>query len=215
MIAAYTGRTLVLLEPESDTSAFGCPATINGDPSPSLTYPSGLQRLVQHPEWISGNCPVPCSMPYDFWMQQANASIDEFKKPHYCLEQGKNVSVQALGDKPLKIYFIWSVFWDMHFRLKKAWIARLGASSSEMEWFADHKWEEGVRWQDYDRTRPFVEALDRSVNITSWDRVSALLSRAGVLRFQPWIARDVRRRVSEIPIRGDYVAIHVRRGDSK
>jgi hypothetical protein len=82
-------------------------------------------------------------------------------------------------------------------------------------WFAGHKWEEGVRWQDYDGTHPFVEALDRSVNITSWDRVSALLSRAGVLRFQPWIARDVRRRVSEIPIRGDYVAIHVRRGDSK
>jgi hypothetical protein len=84
VIAAYTNRTLVLLEPESNTSAFGCPAsTINDDPS-LKTLPSGLQRLVQHPEWISGNCPVPCSLPYDFWMQLANQSIDESNNLHHC-----------------------------------------------------------------------------------------------------------------------------------
>jgi hypothetical protein len=214
LIAAYTNRTLVLLEPESNTSAFGCPATNNND-DPTLAYPSGLQRLVQHPEWISGNCPVPCSLPYDFWMRLANKSRDERKEPHQCSDQGKNVSVFALGGTPLKEYFLGPIFWDMHFTLKKAWIARLGANSSEMKWFGDHKWEEGVRWQDYDGKRPLVEALDLSVNVTSWDRVSALLSRAGVLRFQPWVARDLHRRVSEIPIRGDYIAIHVRRGDSK
>jgi hypothetical protein len=223
LIAAYTNRTLVLLEPESDTSAFGCPATID---DPFLTYPSGLQRLVQHPEWISGNCPVPCSLPYDFWMQLANKTKSEPKVPHHCLDQGNNVSVLALGGQPLKEYFIGKIFWDMHFKHhekawiahfknKKAWIARLGADSSEMQWFVDHEWEEGVRWQDYDGKRPLVEVLDLSVNITSWDRIFALLSRAGVLRFQPWIARDVRLRFSEIPIRGDYAAIHVRRGDSK
>jgi hypothetical protein len=212
VIAAYTNRTLVLLEPESNTSAFGCPAT-RGDPS--LTYPSGLQRLVQHPEWISGNCPVPCSLPYDFWMQLANKSNKGLKDPHHCLDQGNNVSVLALGGQPLKVYFPGPVYWDMHFTLKKAWIARLGADSSEMKWFVDHEWEEGVRWQDFNGERPLVEALDLSVNVTSWDQVWALLPRAGVLRFQPWIARDVRRRISEIPIRGDYVAIHVRRGDSK
>jgi hypothetical protein len=152
---------------------------------------------------------------YVFWMRLANKSEGKSKKPHYCLDQGKNVSVFALGGKPLKEYFLGPIYWDMHFTLKKAWIARLGADSSEMKWFGDHKWEEGVRWQDYDGKRPLVEALDLSVNITSWDRVLALLSRAGVLRFQPWVARDLQSRVSEIPIRGDYVAIHVRRGDSK
>jgi hypothetical protein len=211
LIAAYMNRTLVLLEPESNTSAFGCPAASNDDPS-LLAYPSGLQRLVQHPEWIGGNCPVPCSMQYDFWMQLGNRSREERNEPHQCLNQGKVVSVFVLGGTPLEEYFLGPIYWDMHWTLKKAWIARLGADSSEMNWFGDHKWEEGVNWQDYDGKRPLV---DLSVNITSWDRVSALLSRAGVLRFQPWVARDLRRRVSDIPIRGDYIAIHVRRGDSK
>ena len=49
-----------------------------------------------------------------------------------------------------------------------------------------------------------------------WDYASAFMARAGILRFQPWIARDaedfVTRRI-EMPLDVPYDSIHVRRGD--
>lgn len=210
MIAAYTNRTLVLYEPESDSSPFGCPVANN---TTSPAYPSGLQRLVHHPEWLSGNCPVPCSLPYDVWMQRANASRPE--APFLCADKGNNVSVLTMGGIPLKKYFFMKVYADMHARQEKEWIARLGADANEMAWLSANKWEEGVLWDDLREGKTLESVLDHSVNKTSWDEVFGLLTRAGVLGFQPWIARAVRRRVSEIPIPREYVAIHVRRGDSK
>jgi hypothetical protein len=210
LIAAYTNRTLVLYEPDSNASTFGC--TASGDAT-SPSYPPGLQRLVHHPEWISGNCPVPCSLPYDFWMQRANITVTE--DPILCVDRGNVVSVLPIGGIPLKRYFIQRVYLDMHFRPQKEWIARLGADSNEMAWFSANKWEEGARWDEYDGVTKIESLLETSVNITSWDEVSGLLTRAGGVRFQPWVSRDVRLRISEISIAGDYVGIHVRRGDSK
>jgi len=49
-----------------------------------------------------------------------------------------------------------------------------------------------------------------------WDYVSALTARTGILRFQPWIARDVEARIrgmADLPLDGPYDGIHVRRGD--
>jgi hypothetical protein len=212
MIAAYTNRTLVLYEPESDSSPFGCP--VSGDTAlPS--YPSGLQRLVHHPEWLSGNCPVPCSsLSYAFWMQHAN--ISGTAGPFLCPDNGKNVSVLTMGGEPLKKYFFNNVYGGMHARPEqKEWIERLGADAGEMAWLSANKWEEGFRWNDFQVNTSIASLVDHSVNKISWDEVFGLLTRAGVLGFQPWIARDVRRRVSEIPIPREYVAIHVRRGDSK
>jgi hypothetical protein len=209
MIAAYTNRTLVLYEPESDTSPFGCPSGNTTSPS----YPSGLQRLVHHPEWLSGNCPVPCSLPYDVWMQRANVSE---AAPVHCADyQGNKVSVLTIGGIPLKTYFTRNVYFDMHARKQKKWIARLGADAGEMAWLSANKWEEGVRWDDLLPGMELETIMGHKANKTSWDEVFGLITRAGALRFQPWIARSIRRRVSEIPIPREYVAIHVRRGDSK
>jgi hypothetical protein len=210
MIAAYTNRTLVLYEPESDTSPFGCPMSGN---TTSPSYPSGLQRLVHHPKWISGNCPVPCSLPYDVWMQRANVSDAE--AAFLCADKGNEVSVLTLGGIPLKRYFVWKVYSDMHARKQKEWIARLGADAGEMAWLSANKWEEGVRWDDVRPGMKLESVLGHMANKTSWDEVFGLLTRAGALRFQPWIARSVRRRVAEISVPREYVAIHVRRGDSK
>jgi hypothetical protein len=207
MIAAYTNRTLVLYEPKSDTSPFGCPVSNDNTSS----YPSGLQRLVHHPEWFSGNCPVPCSLPYNDWMQRANSSYSEI--PFLCADKGNEISVLTMGGVPLKWYFFTKVYRDMHARKQKEWIARLGADVVEMAWLSAGKWEEGVRWDDLLPGMTLESVLDYTVNKTSWDEVFGLLTRAGVLRFQPWIARSVRMRVSEIPIPREYVAIHVRRGD--
>jgi hypothetical protein len=139
MIAAYTNRTLVLYEPESNSSPFGCP--VSGDTT-SLSYPSGLQRLVHHPEWLSGNCPVPCSLPYDDWMQRAN--ISDMEDPFLCAHKGNDISVLALGGIPLKMYFTLNVFLDMINRQQKEWIARLGADAGDMAWLSINKWEEGI-----------------------------------------------------------------------
>jgi hypothetical protein len=48
-----------------------------------------------------------------------------------------------------------------------------------------------------------------------WDYVLGLMNRAGMLRLQPWIARDVERmlRLFDLPRNVEYSAIHVRRGD--
>jgi hypothetical protein len=210
MMAAYTNRTLVLYEPESNSSPFGCP--VSGNTS-SPSYPSGLQRLVHHPEWLSGNCPVPCSLPYDVWLQRAN--ISDREDPFVCVDKGNDVSVLTIGGIHLKNYFLERVFFDMHLKQQKEWIERLGADAGEMSWLAANTWEEGIRWNEMQSGVKLDTLLDYSVNKTSWDEVFGVLTRAGVVRFQPWIARDVRRRVSEIPIPREYVAIHVRRGDSK
>jgi hypothetical protein len=42
-----------------------------------------------------------------------------------------------------------------------------------------------------------LNLLDYTVNKTSWDEIFGLLTCAGALAFQPWIARSVRRRVSK------------------
>jgi hypothetical protein len=211
MIAAYTNRTLVLYEPESDTSPFGCPSGNTTSPS----YPSGLQRLVHHPEWLSGHCSVPCSLPYDFWMQRANVSKAESVTPFLCADKGDEVSVLTLGGIPLKEYFVRNVYFDMHARKQKEWIARLGADAGEMAWLSANKWEEGVRWDDVLPGMKLETIMRHQENKTSWDEVFGIMTRAGALSFQPWIARSIRRRVSEIPIPREYAAIHVRRGDSK
>ena len=48
-----------------------------------------------------------------------------------------------------------------------------------------------------------------------WDYMSAFMIRAGLLRFQPWIARDVEKYIRrlELPLDMPYDGIHVRRGD--
>jgi hypothetical protein len=209
MIAAYTNRTLVLYEPESDTSPFGCPVSNDNTSS----YPSGLQRLVHHPEWLSGSCSVPCSLPYDVWMQRANVFNSE--APFLCADKGNEVSVLTMGGMPLKRFFITKVYGDMHARKQKEWIARLGADADEIAWLSANKWEEGVRWDSLLPGMTLESVLDHTANKTSWDEIFGILTRAGALAFQPWIARSVRRRVSDIPIPREYVAIHVRRGDSK
>jgi hypothetical protein len=69
MIAAYTNRTLVLYEPESDTSPFSCPASIDNtssypDYNVWCTIPSGSAGTAQ------------CrALPYDGWMQRAEQSL--------------------------------------------------------------------------------------------------------------------------------------------
>jgi len=72
------------------------------------------------------------------------------------------------------------------------WAVRLGASPEEAEAFAELEDEKEI-----------------------WDYISALMARSGVLRFQPWIARDVEDYIkqSELPLEEGYDAIHVRRTD--
>lgn len=76
--------------------------------------------------------------------------------------------------------------------LRQDWALRLGAKPHEAEIFSALK-------------------DDRDI----WDYISALLGRAGIVQFQPWIARDVETYINtaSLPLDVSYDGIHVRRGD--
>ncbi|KAL7502643.1 hypothetical protein ACHAXN_001496 [Cyclotella atomus] len=72
------------------------------------------------------------------------------------------------------------------------WALRLGASTQEAEYFT---------------------TIESDVDIS--DFVASLINRSGLLKFQPWIARDVAQYIqsSNLPVDSAFDAIHVRRGD--
>ncbi|KAL7481676.1 hypothetical protein ACHAW6_007363 [Cyclotella cf. meneghiniana] len=72
------------------------------------------------------------------------------------------------------------------------WATRLGARPQEAAYFSELRGQHVIS-----------------------DYLSAIVNRSGLLKFQPWIERDVAKYIesSNIPTDGSYDAIHVRRGD--
>ena len=116
-----------------------------------------------------------------------------------CEEGGRNIQVFPMDGADLRS------FWERMINAKminrtapdshdKAylWAARLGASHLEAEHFT---------------------TLQTANEIS--DFIAALVNRSGLLKFQPWITRDINRyiQMSDLPSDTSYDAIHVRRGD--
>ncbi|KAL7533692.1 hypothetical protein ACHAXR_005389 [Thalassiosira sp. AJA248-18] len=203
LVATYTNKAMVILEPPQEFiqfeggSQFGCPKEdvlgVGGD---TTTLPNGLSRLVKHPDWLSRKCPVPCQGVYDFgdWEKMRHES-----KPVTCKsDNGRLTNVVAMNGWETRDYFDKNLKDRMLHRIPlqaKAsydWAKRLGAKDQEALQFS---------------------LLDGRDDI--WDYVSALIARTALLRFQPWIVRDVEEyiRRSYLPLDSSYDAIHVRRGD--
>lgn len=72
------------------------------------------------------------------------------------------------------------------------WALRLGAQGHEAQHFAGLRDEGDI-----------------------WDYVAALMARSGIVRFQPWIANDIKSRIKStgIPLNWPYTAISAYRGD--
>ncbi|KAL7535059.1 hypothetical protein ACHAXR_006245 [Thalassiosira sp. AJA248-18] len=222
MIATFTNKAMVILDapPEfnalKSNSQFGCPPEAwetvmvrkGGEPKRvgwNNDFPNGLERLIKHPAWLSRKCPVPCqdSHGYEQWEEarQANYNATEVPIPQQvtCQTNGRNTKVLVMGGPQVRDYFIDYYKDQMIDRAQPPslpgaeWALRLGAAPHE--------------------ARVFGSLTDR---YQLWDYASALMSRSGILRFQPWIARDVEAYIqdqTELPLDVPYDAVHVRRGD--
>lgn len=212
LVATYLNKALVILEPPRDFnrfsqgSQFGCPTDPYKEYGTTTRFPDGLQRMIQHPHFISRGCRVPCqgTMTYKDWEIKRQSLLQYLKKGelHHeeCKEASRHIKVMPMGGYDLRELFHRSLRSQMvdrsssNYDPKQAhsWAMRLGAKPHEAEVFT---------------------TLSNASEI--WDFLSALMSRSGLLRFQPWIARDVAEyiRSSNLPTDVSYDAIHVRRGD--
>lgn len=223
MIATFTNRAMVILEPPpklnvfKSNSQFGCPpeawktvmVRAGGEPRKvgwNPDFPRGLNRLVKHAEWLSRRCPVPCqgTFGYEDWDEfrlANNATEVPIPQELQCRNNNddKQTNVIVMGGQEVRDYFISHYKDKMILRIQPPslpgaeWALRLGAAPHE--------------------ARIFGSLTDRR---DIWDYVSALMARSGVLRFQHWIARDVEifiQKHTELPLDVPYDAIHVRRGD--
>ena len=213
LVGTYLNRNVVLVEPPSEeskypgASQFGCPvdafeeihmtspASHSSSDSWQIkeSFPGGLSRLVHHPIWLSGGCPVPCADTYTYsdWVRVAN-SDSVMSTPIHCKESsGRTVNVIATGGGGLRKYFR-SKIKDSHIISTERWAVKLGATLTEARIFSTLKGPE------------------------MWDYAIGLMIKAGFLQLQPWIARDVEMFIKsfDLPRKGGvYDAIHVRRGD--
>lgn len=232
LTAAYQNRALVLLEPPMALNAypggsqFGCPVDAfreamysthnNQQQHPSMSspvwtlrndFPLGLSRLIQHPTWLSHGCDLPCTSTYQYndWVHlyKRNTNGDGYFPEVTCTnnnnlnEDGSMmmVNVVASGGSNIRLNFKdvgESMIQNRKTPQAKQWIRNLGGSNRDVLTFANK-----VSYEE------------------AWDYISGLLVRSGILKFQPWIARDVELFLAlfDLPLHKEFSTIHVRRGD--
>mmetsp|Transcript_16823 Transcript_16823/g.36316 ORF Transcript_16823/g.36316 Transcript_16823/m.36316 type:complete len:579 (-) Transcript_16823:79-1815(-) len=217
MMATYTNKAMIILEPPHERkefkgdSQFGCPKETwmyneeGKKLSWDLTFPRGLSRLVKHSDSLSSKCYPPCQgrFKYEDWDTIRKSRKDSVYYPRVyspqevkCINHnGRQTKVLVVGAGETRDYF------EGHFQEKMvqrpstdaySWAQRLGAKPREAKVFAGLEDEKEI-----------------------WDYISAFMAQSGMLRFQPWIARDVEEyiRQSGLPLDASYDAIHIRRGD--
>lgn len=258
-VATYLNKAMVLLDAPQwvqkfkGGSQFGCPkdSLVGGENHVLMreqkegerlkgsrgwvpNFPTGLERLIQHPDWLSRKCSIPCQDDYKYWdwenartKQQIPFKDSETGKKDWTFDlqevkckgsHGRDTNVLVVGGYELRKYFDQEIKEKMVHRVPSSpvdsaidsangeddqedktdnqdaydWVIRLGASSAEAKAFTDLDQEEDI-----------------------WDFVSALMARSGIIRFQPWIARDVEAFIKKagLPLNVEYDSIHVRRGD--
>ncbi|KAL3805392.1 hypothetical protein HJC23_009099 [Cyclotella cryptica] len=214
VLATFLGKALVILEPPRSMndyetgSQFGCPVDAFEDDSYSDVkedFPDGILRLINHPKWLSRGCAVPTcggTMGYNGWEEFRRQEHNYVRgQPHEfdCVEGGRNIKVTPLGGRDVRDFFMHTYRRQMLDRSTPEakdhaynWATRLGAKHRDATHFSNLVSEQEI-----------------------WDYLTALINRSGLLRFQPWIARDVAEYIksSNLPLDISYDAIHVRRGD--
>lgn len=211
MLATYTSKAMVILESKEDLvpggSQFGCPSNAFNEAKKTAgkeqrfdtdeDVPKGLSRLIQHSEWLSRGCSVPCQNNHDYekWSNVRKKNRKSKYAQHSTCrnDSGWESRVLVVDEADVQRLFENNFKGKMLHRPSPTaynWALRLGAKKYEAQIFADLEDEEDI-----------------------WDFVSALLARSDVLRFQPWIAKDARKfiHLSQLPMQVSYDAFHVRR----
>lgn len=214
MMATYANKAMVVMDHPhmgndfASSSQFGCPKEAQQPENNSdyLSFPKGLSRLVKHPDWLSSKCAIPCKdqFYYKDWEAIRSTRKNSVYYPRVYTPQeikcqnvnGRRAKVLVVGGQEVRDYF------EGHFKERMlqrpsydahGWAMRLGAKPEQAQVFSELRDEQDI-----------------------WDYVSALMARSGLLRFQPWIARDVEKYIKLVKkeiLSADYDAIHVRRGD--
>ena len=221
IVAALTGtylnRNFLILDPPNDWSSydgasqFGCPVNafqenqMQSQPSSpdswqvKSDFPGGFSRLIDQPTWLSGGCPIPCADTYTYndWVSFASSRA-AFTSPITCEENGQIVNVIATSGRGVRDYFNSKVKGGVQdqFTSSERWAMKLGATTDEAKIFSTLSGKQ------------------------MWDYAVGLMNKAGFMRLQPWIARDVEAFLQSFDLHRiigledeAYDAIHVRRGD--
>lgn len=179
---------------------------------------NGLNHLIQHPQWLSHGCPVPCQSSYDYSMwndvrdtnmqweeeeeqeqqhQTSNNSIDQQQQHQVICHNDDNrqatVFIVGLDDISQHFTHLWITQMSIRPNYNDAhqWAINLGAKGHEAQTFA---------------------SLEHSNDI--WDYATALMARSGMIRFQPSFALEIKLRIksSTLPLNWPYTAISTYRG---
>jgi len=125
-------------------------------------------------------------------------------------ENGRETNIIVMGGRQVRDYF------QHHYKEQirdRASPSNLGDAASLTSLKMNYEWALRLGAAPHE-ARIFSGLQDRH---EIWDYASAFMGRSGILRFQPWIARDVERymkeELSQFPLNVEYDAIHVRRGD--
>lgn len=218
-MATYLDRAMLLVEAPlgqetqktkyAGGSQFGCPIdafkeTYASYPNPKPLrskpkwevreeFPRGFSRLVEQPTWLDHGCAMPCpEKTYAEWRALSNDPTNEITCTN---PDGTTTNVVAASGGQLRGYFRkmqTTMTFNHPSSEARAWATNLGATNQEAALFSQIRSPTQI-----------------------WDYVLGLLNKAGFLKFQPWIARDVELFLKsfDIPLEEEYSAIHVRRGD--
>ena len=233
-------------------SPFGCPASSN---EPCDRLPTGLSRIVHVPEMLSLGCDVPMNLTcqiddqsnqtfaiqtYQDWSRISNQTIRRFGFKEVRCNHNDNshfVTVLAIGGYQLNYYWKDKVrprlvqrFWDESNSTKlrrmkweqwiEGWSTRMGLTIEEVH--------------EYTRANGIINNKMKDGNSSYVEEYSlldyllAVLNRAEVPMFQPWVVKDIASYMQNIDLTqsssasqsllhnagGGYDAMHVRRGDS-
>ena len=134
----------------------------------STSPPTGLSSLIQHPKWLSCNCPIPCQQTYSFkkWnnlddqhIQQITCQNDNDRKSDVLVLNGNNA--RMLFQTHYKDQMIQRTHPIVSPKVLYKWALYLGAKGHEAHTFAyELQKEEDV-----------------------WDYVATLMARSGLIRF--------------------------------
>jgi len=178
---------------------------------------NGLNRLIQHPQWLSHGCPVPCQSLYDYtewndvrdtniqWEEQqqqqtSNNNIEQQQKQEHQItchnDNDRQATVFVIGLDDVARHF--GQMWNEQMSIRPAydnahqWAIQLGAKGYEAHQFA---------------------LLENGDDI--WYYATALLVRSGIVRFQPSFAKDIKSRIKSttLPLNWPYTAISTYRGN--
>jgi hypothetical protein len=207
--ATYLNRPLLLVEPPFNQSSyasgsqFGCPVdafeevhseSVEVNLKIKNDFVGGFSRLIDHPSWLTKNCKVPtiCTTEEGKVLSLSDLMSNQESELHCQDETGHVYNILATSGSSVREWFKAHEAEMTSPNPNPQWAINLGATPEEAKTFSELKMPHSI-----------------------WDFVCALMVKAGILRLQPWIARDVEMLVDSygIPDDDQYDAIHVRRGD--